>query len=482
MNVDDVYHHLKQHDAEWLAATLNQRWNQVSTSSKNEDVKAEASTRRPLPVHSQRQNHEDTVIDPYDVTTPKLPLGRKISAHIQLIRSHDWASTEFGPMASWSPDLRRSVNMCMLDPRPAAVWWHKSRSIIYNEGYATILGKRHPAVLGQGFTEAWPELVGIFDHFDRCEETGEPTSGDNALYITERNGYSEELWTSWSITPVSAGNGGTGFYNAAFETTKQVLTERRMSTLMLLGRCTSAAQTTQDLFKQAVRALEPNHYDIPFAAVYAAASPDMEMQRSQNLSDQRDTAVEGSLASSEKSSNFTNRQWTLEGMLGLPTNCSSLPSRIDSEVEAAAITSRFSEIIATGKITLLKAEDGTFPQALQGVAKSRAFGDKCTAAVLCPVGPTNRENVLGFMLIGINPRHAYDDDYKTFINILSRQMATSIASVVLTEEELRRTRVAAALATQDRIRLSEQLAVTKQEAEASEVRFRTMTDLSPVRN
>ena len=500
MHVDDVYNHLKQHDPEWLAATLKQRWDQIVTSSKDEDDKVGASSQRPLraPVQSETriQSLKNTIRDPiwqYDVTAPEPPPGLEVSAHVQLIRSHDWASTELGPMDSWSVELRRYVNMCMLDPRPAAVWWHKSRNIIYNERYASILGKRHPSVLGQSFKEAWPELIGSFDqHFDRCEETGESTSGDNALYITERNGYSEELWTSWAIMCVPAENGGTGFYNAAHEITKQVLTERRMSTLMLVGRCTSAATSTQDVFKQALRGFEPNHYDVPFAAVYAAATPDTNEQHSQSQSEQRDAVSETSRASlvrsmsetskasSDKSSSFATRQWTLEGMLGLPPNCPGLPSKIDSEMNAAAITSLFSKIISTGKITLLKVEDGTFPKGLQGVAKSRAFGDDCTAAVLCPVGPTNRENVLGFVLIGINPRHAYDDDYKTFINILSRQMATSIASVVLTEEELRHTRAAAQLATQDRIRLSEQLAVTKQEAEASEVRFRRMTEMSPM--
>jgi PAS domain S-box-containing protein len=484
--VDDVYEWLKKHDPEWLAVTLNERRNEIVTTSKDRDGEVAASTSSPLLADSQNQNEppRNRIIEsawPYDDILQKHRPQREVSAHIQLIRSRDWASTDLGPVSSWSVELQRIVSMCMLDPRPAAVWWRKSRSIIYNEGYAAILGKRHPAVLGQRFKEAWPELVGSFDqHFDKAEETGKSVSGDNAFFLTERNGYSEELWASWSITPIAAGHNDIGFYNAVFETTKQVLSERRMSTIMLLGRCTSAAKNTHDLFKQAVRALEPNHYDIPFAAVYAAASPDYETQRSQSTSDHRDSVPEDLKSMSDHSSVFSDRQWTLEGMLGLPTNCSSLPSRIDSEVGGAAITSLFNEIIATGKITLLRTEDGTFPKGLQGVAKSRAFGDDCTSAVLCPVGPTNRENVLGFVLIGINPRHAYDDDYKTFINILSRQMATSIASVVLTEEELRRTRFAAELATQDRIRLSEQLAVTKQEAEASEVRFRRMTELSPV--
>lgn len=488
MYVDDLYERLKQHDPEWLATTLKQRWDQIVVSPDHKDDKVETSWCRPLltPAQSQTQiqPRRNTISEPVwlnDVTTPELPPGREVSAHIQLIRSHDWASSELGPMKSWSVQLRRLVNMCMTDPRPAAVWWHQSRTIIYNERYALILGKRHPSVLGQSFEKAWPELIGSFDqHFIKCEKTGESVKGDNALYITERNGYSEELWASWAILLVPAENGTFGFYNPVFETTKQVISERRMSTLMLLGRCTSAARSTQEVFKQASRGFEPNHYDIPFAAVYAAASPDTSVLHLQRSNEQRDSISESSKTYSDKSSSPTERQWTLEGMVGLPPNCAGLPSRIDSETSAAAITSLFNEVITTGKITLLRVEDGTFPKGLQGVAKSRAFGDDCTAAVICPVGPTNRENVFGFVLIGINPRHAYDDDYKTFVNILSRQMATSIASVVLAEEELKRTRAAAQLATQDRIRLSEQLAVTKQEAEASEERFRRMTEMSPM--
>ncbi|GAB7329823.1 hypothetical protein MBLNU13_g01541t1 [Cladosporium sp. NU13] len=481
MYVDDLYERLKQHDPEWLAATLKQRWDQIVTSPDHSEDIVETA---PAQTQTQVQSPKNPINEPvwlYDVTAPELSPGREVSAHIQLLRSHDWASSELGPMASWSVQLRRHVNMCITDPRPAAVWWHKSRSIIYNEGYASILGKRHPSVLGQSFEKAWPELIGSFDQpFFKCAETGGSVKGDNALYMTERNGYTEELWASWAIMAVPAENGTIGFYNPVFETTKQVISERRMSTLMLLGRCTSAATSTQDVFKQALRGFEPNHFDIPFAAVYAAASPESSVRYSQTQSEQRDSVSETSRSSSDKSSTFADRQWTLEGMLGLPVKSPGLPSRIDSETSAAAITSLFNKIITTGKVTLLRIEDGTFPKGLQGIAKSRAFGDDCTAAVLCPVGPTNRKNVLGFVLIGINPRHAYDDDYKTFINILSRQMATSIASVVLAEEELRRTRDAANLATQDRIRLSEQLAVTKQEAEASEVRFRRMTELSPM--
>lgn len=497
-SVDDLFDRLKQHDPEWLAATLQERWLRVSPSvddaanSNGGHSDSSPPPKRPLLERFKRgsQHAGDASakpVSPWDITQLRLPRDRAVSQHVQLVRDFDWSATDLGPMSCWSPELKRMVNVCLIDPRPAALWWTKQRILIYNEGYSFVLGARHPQVLGLPFVDAWPELQGDFDtHFRAGEEEGRATSGDTAFYMVERNGFQEELWASWSIIPVPADNGGIGLYNVVFETTKQVLAERRMSTLLWLGQCTSAAKDTQDFWKQTVTGLEPNKYDVPFAAFYAAASPEHTMQhlaQPNQLSEQWEAASQGHVTpspSDRSSSISTTRHWTLEGMIGLPATCPGLPSRIDSDTAAESITSVFRSTIATGRTTVLTVKDGTFPKGLQGVARSRAFGDDCTAAVLCPIGPTGRENVLGFMLIGINPRHSYDTEYKQFVQLLVRQMDTSIASVVLIEEELKRSRAAAELAAQDRIRLSEQLAVTQQAAKDSETRFRTMADLAPV--
>lgn len=498
ISVDDLFDRLKQHDPEWLATTLQERWLRVSpnadeaTNGNGRHSDSSPPPKRPLLERFKRRSQHAAdanakPVSPFDMTQARLPRDYHVSEHVQRVRDFDWSATDLGPMSSWSGHLRRVVNTCLTDPRPAALWWTKQRILIYNEGYSFVLGARHPQALGLPFADAWPELQGDFDsHFRAGEEEGRATSGDTAFYMVERNGFQEEMWASWSIIPVPADNGGVGLYNAVFETTKQVLAERRMSTLLWLGQCTSAAKDTQDFWKQTVTGLEPNKYDVPFAAFYAAASPEHTMQhltQPNQLSEQWEAASQGHVtpSQSERSSSISvTRHWTLEGMIGLPANCPGLPSRIDSDIAAEAITSVFRTTIATGQTTVLTIKDGTFPKGLQGVAKSRAFGDDCTAAVLCPIGPTGRENVLGFMLIGINPRHSYDTDYQQFVQLLVRQMDTSIASVVLIENELKRSKAAADLAAQDRIRLSEQLAVTQQAAKDSETRFRTMADLAPV--
>lgn len=82
--------------------------------------------------------------------------------------------------------------------------------------------------------------------------------------------------------------------------------------------------------------------------------------------------------------------------------------------------------------------------------------------------------------MGINPRRPYDDDYSLFIQLLSRQLATSMASVVLFEEEIKRGEQAARLAALDRQELSKQLDLRTQEAVESETKFTRMAEFAPV--
>lgn len=70
---------------------------------------------------------------------------------------------------------------------------------------------------------------------------------------------------------------------------------------------------------------------------------------------------------------------------------------------------------------------------------------------------------------GINPRRPYDDDYQAFISLLNRQLATSLASVTLFEEEIRRGKDTEV----ERSRLSEELAYQRS-------RLQRIAEQSPV--
>lgn len=67
----------------------------------------------------------------------------------------------------------------------------------------------------------------------------------------------------------------------------------------------------------------------------------------------------------------------------------------------------------------------------------------------------------------------YDDDYQGFIKLIDRQLATSLASVSLLENEVKRGLTAAQAAAIERSRLSEELAVQRS-------RLQRMAEVSPV--
>ena len=134
-----------------------------------------------------------------------------LSPHHEFVLNFDWGSTELGPINQWSTDLRRMANILMSDPRPAAMYWGKYRTMIYNEPYVVIMGQKHPGMMGKTFSEAWAEVEGDFSPaFDTASETGIPYLVDDARFYIDRQGYLEETYHSISIIPFSVDDGDVG--------------------------------------------------------------------------------------------------------------------------------------------------------------------------------------------------------------------------------------------------------------------------------
>jgi hypothetical protein len=162
-----------------------------------------------------------------------------------------------------------------------------------------------------------------------------------------------------------------------------------------------------------------------------------------------------------------------EGGLGVPEGHPAAPLQLDSKRSREGFIPSFREAMRTREPTKLQTRDGTLPESLMEGIEWRGFGEPCREAVIFPVRPTTGENVLGFLLIGMNPRRPYDDAYISFTAMLNRQLATSLASIILFEEEIRRGKTAAEAAAIEQEHLTQQLAVQTS-------RLERMTSLSPV--
>jgi PAS domain S-box-containing protein len=309
--------------------------------------------------------------------------------------------------------------------------------------------------------EIWPEVEGAFAG---AMESGQATMKDDDCLFLMRNGFQEETYFSWSVIPLVGEDGSVvGLYNPAFEKTRRKVAERRMLTLREVGERTAAACEVKAFWGQVIKGLEYNDYDIPFVFLYSV---------SEDADSEMSSIHSGSLSAAP--------QCVLEGSLGVPVGHKAAVSPLDLKTSDEGFAPYFRESMKTDRPVLLTTEEGTLSYDLIDGLEWRGFGDPSRAAVVCPIHPTTGESILGFLVMGVNPRRPYDDDYSLFIQLLSRQLATSMASAMLFEEEIRRGQRAARLAALDRQELSKQLDLRTQEAVESETKFTRMAEFAPV--
>ncbi|KAL8828700.1 MAG: hypothetical protein Q9170_006486 [Blastenia crenularia] len=393
----------------------------------------------------------------------RLPVTLALPPHIQFARSIDWAATKLGPIENWSPELRSMCNLIMASPHPAAMYWGEDLVAIYNEAYILLAGQKHPSLMGMSYRDAWQEIWDdVKDVFADARSTAQATMKDDDCLFIQRSGYLEETYFSWSIIPLVGSDGSVvGLYNPAFEKTRRKIAERRMLTLREVGEKTAAARDLESFWQQVLKALAYNDYDAPFVMIYSVA-------------DETESDV------SSYSSGVGVKYCQLQGTLGVPEGHRAAPTYIDLRTSSHFWGHVFREAMQSSKPLFLQSENGTLDSELLHGIDWRGFGDESRAALCCPIHLTGGDSILGFLLMGVNPRRPYDDDYSLFVQLLGRQLTTSVASVVLFEEEIARGRRAAQLAALDHNELSEQLAIRTQEAVESETKFTRMAEFAPV--
>lgn len=397
----------------------------------------------------------------------RIPINDDLPDHIRFARSADWANTPLGPIEHWCPELRAMANLVMGSPNPTAMYWGSDLTTIYNEAYVALAGAKHPKLMGQSYKEAWgeiwPELAPILES---AWNSGQATLKNDDRLILRRHDFDEETFFSWSIVPLVGNDGSVvGLFNPAFDNTRRKIAERRMLTLREVGEKTALARDVKSFWSQVNKGLEYNEDDVPFNLVYSV------------------TEESESDVSSMHSGSWVNPPLLqLEASLGVPQGHNLLVESLDLRTSHDGFAPYMRESMSmAGSPVILSAQDGSLPDGLMDGLAWRGPGDPCKSIVIFPVHPTTgSESVVGFIVMGVNPRRPYDPDYQLFINLLSRQLATSLASVVLFEEEIRRGQKAAQMAAADRQELTKQLHLRTQEVQESELKFTRMAEFAPV--
>ncbi|KAI4866292.1 hypothetical protein F4820DRAFT_259382 [Hypoxylon rubiginosum] len=377
---------------------------------------------------------------------------------VHVINTFDWAGTPLGPLSHWHALLQQTFNQVLVDSRPIVIYWGDKLTTLYNEAFSKLCGSKHPALLGKSVEDAWPDF---------CEKiklamsttSSKHRAGDEdewRFFVEKADGSSEEKYLKWSIIPIIDRNRCLGFIQPIQDTTSMRLWERRTKMLIDLGDMLVTARDVKSFWVKLIQELEACQptYDIPVAILYSVED--------------------------DPHTPSTARACRLEGCLGVPKDHPIAPPKLQLEGSSQGLSASFRKALQSQNPLLLQIRDGSLPESLLDGLHWRGFEDPCREAVICPIRPTKEERVLGLLLLGLNPRRPYDNDYRQYISLLGQKLTTTLASTVLLEEEARRGRNIAEQAAYDQAMLKEKLTMQTKEATESVQKFQQIAEFIPV--
>ncbi|MDY7227027.1 ATP-binding protein [Hyalangium rubrum] len=297
-----------------------------------------------------------------------------------LIRSKDWSRTKLGPIESWPRTLVGYVAMVLEMPTPAILFWGPDQTQLYNEGYAVIMGPRHPNYFAEPYRECWPDTYPvIYPWMRKVLERGEVIHVEKEYFTLTRHGFTEEAYFTFTFSPLRDDSGAiAGIFQPVVEVTQTVLSERRSETLRALAALASGSVAAKDAFD----VLSSNPKDLPFALLFRCPE---------------EGAQELALAASA----------------GLDATAVSL-----SRVLAVA-----HRVLQSG--TPEKLED---VRELLGRGHIGPWDEPTRAAFVLPLRRSPAEAVQGVVVFGISARLAFDDKYREFFEAVTRELVASLVS------------------------------------------------------
>ena len=195
------------------------------------------------------------------MTDPTRPTADRTAR--ELLRSTDWSRTPLGPIADWPKALRAFAEMVLDMPTPAILFWGPEQTQIYNDGYATILGPRHPGAFGMAYRDAWPDTYPlIYPWMRHVLDTGGTWRVEREHIPLTRHGFDEEAYFTFTFSALRDDEGRVaGILQPVFEVTESVVADRRAETLR---RLVPERHSPSSAIDAALSTLAANPADIPF--------------------------------------------------------------------------------------------------------------------------------------------------------------------------------------------------------------------------
>jgi PAS domain S-box-containing protein len=143
----------------------------------------------------------------------------------ELTRAYDWSATPLGEPKTWPQSLRTAVRILLNTNHPMFIWWGPELIQFYNDAYRQTLGpERHPSALGQSGRECWAEIWDIIGpQIEQVMSGGGATWHENQLVPVTRHGRLEQVYWTYSFSPIDEDDGVSGVLVVCRDVTEDVL-------------------------------------------------------------------------------------------------------------------------------------------------------------------------------------------------------------------------------------------------------------------
>lgn len=303
-----------------------------------------------------------------------------------LMRAHDWTATPLGAPGSWPSSLKTAVRIMLTSQQPFWIGYGPELTYLYNDAYKSIIGGKHPWALGRPFKEVWSEIWDVVGPLGaHVMQHDEGTYSEAQLLIMERHGYQEETHYTFSYSPVPGEDGRpAGIICANADVTLRVIGERQLALLRELAARTAAARSWQDACTLAADSLATDARDLPFAMIYVRAEGAWSLAATSGIDHARATA------------------------LGLDVNLEAKQTRLIA--------------LDDDRVTLPRG----------------AWTQPPTQAAVLPIAASGQTGRVGALIVGLNPFRKFDDNYRSFLELVAGQIAAALANAQAYEEERQR--------------------------------------------
>jgi PAS domain S-box-containing protein len=323
------------------------------------------------------------------------------------MRAYPWNTHPLGPVSSWPQSLCTAVSICLESRFPILIWWGEEMFMLYNDAYRQILGNvKHPGAMGQAGASCWPEVWDVIGPMLRgVLERGDATWSEDQLLLLDRNRYVEECYFTFSYSPIRDESGKVGgIFTAVTETTEKILAGRRLMALQELGAVQVKSRSAGEACRLAAQVLGEHPVDVPFGLIYLAEN-------------------DGSAL-------------TLAAQFNVGADSTFAPPQISLE-QGEKSPWRVNEVFPIGRPFVL--ED------MHGPLGNLPAGEQAKSAVVLPISYAGETQATGVLIVGLSPRRAFDEGYRSFCELLARNLSSAIADARAYEDQQQRVEALAEL-------------------------------------